>query len=239
MINALYTNKEALKLWAYDPKTQMRNTSIKESIQNNEFWNGLEDLKTATQPIHEAQKASESNNSTLGYVLERWKQLKNKLDTGAKYPRLGPFLAPGGTFEQWKETQILPVHYVAYCLDPRHVLEPVSTEERKIVLKWLISKMDPDPNIRTKITNSFWYFKGRKGSFQPNDICWASKEEPLVFWISQASSHPELSTLAERIFETPANSVASERAFSCMGLIGNKLRNRLSPEKVSKCYEAS
>jgi hypothetical protein len=52
--------------------------------------------------------------------------------------------------------------------------------------------------------------------------------------LSQASSHPELSTLAGRIFETPTNSVASERAFSCMGLIGNKLRNRLSPEKVSK-----
>src|SRR5258706_474249 len=41
-------------------------------------------------------------------------------------------------------------------------------------------------------------------------------------------------TLAVRIFEAIANSVASERAFSAMNLIHSKLRNRLGAEKAHK-----
>jgi len=37
-----------------------------------------------------------------------------------------------------------------------------------------------------------------------------------------------------RIFSTIANSVASERAFSAMGLIVTKLRNKLGTEKADK-----
>jgi hypothetical protein len=46
--------------------------------------------------------------------------------------------------------------------------------------------------------------------------------------------HNRLAQLAVRIFETIANSVLSERAFSVMGLIITKLRNRLGPEKANK-----
>jgi hAT family protein len=58
----------------------------------------------------------------------------------------------------------------------------------------------------------------------------------IRFWKSYFDSedHNELARLAVRIFETIANSVASERAFSAMNLIVTKLRNRLSAEKADK-----
>jgi hypothetical protein len=46
--------------------------------------------------------------------------------------------------------------------------------------------------------------------------------------------HNELAHLAVRIFETIANSVASERAFSTINLIVTKLRNRLGAKKADK-----
>jgi hypothetical protein len=47
-------------------------------------------------------------------------------------------------------------------------------------------------------------------------------------------SHKQLAQLVVRIFETIANSVASERAFSALGLIITKLWNRLGSEKADK-----
>jgi hypothetical protein len=46
--------------------------------------------------------------------------------------------------------------------------------------------------------------------------------------------YPNLAYLALRIFETIANSVALERAFSAMNLNYSKLRNQLSPVKAAK-----
>jgi hypothetical protein len=66
--------------------------------------------------------------------------------------------------------------------------------------------------------------------------------EPLLlnylvrYWQSY-NNHPEhceLAKLAIRIFKTIANSVASERAFSAIGLIVTRLRNRLGAEKADK-----
>jgi hypothetical protein len=55
-----------------------------------------------------------------------------------------------------------------------------------------------------------------------------------VFWRIHTDHYPDLAHLALRIFETIANSVASERAFSAMNLNYSKLRNQLSPAKAAK-----
>jgi hypothetical protein len=61
-------------------------------------------------------------------------------------------------------------------------------------------------------------------------------DNPIRFWKSyfESEDHDELARLAVRIFETIANSVASERAFSAMNLIVTKLWNRLSAKKADK-----
>jgi hypothetical protein len=49
-----------------------------------------------------------------------------------------------------------------------------------------------------------------------------------------SKDHDELARFAVRIYKTIANSVASERAFSAIGLIVTRLRNKLGPEKANK-----
>ena len=45
---------------------------------------------------------------------------------------------------------------------------------------------------------------------------------------------PNLGPIARRLFQTPANSVQSERAFSTMNYIHSDLRNRLTTERAHK-----
>ena len=58
-----------------------------------------------------------------------------------------------------------------------------------------------------------------------------------TFWQFASEYSSDLAELSMRLFETPANSVPSERAFSTMNLTHTRYRNRLKVEKVDKiCY---
>jgi hypothetical protein len=74
--------------------------------------------------------------------------------------------------------------------------------------------------------------------FESNEL-WEQEvvSDPYTFWQFASEYSPGLAELAMRLFETPANSVPSERAFSTMNLTHTRYRNRLTVEKVDKiCY---
>ena len=55
-------------------------------------------------------------------------------------------------------------------------------------------------------------------------------EDYLLFWKAKQSKWPTLAKLACELASIPASSTPSERAFSGMGRIITKLRNRIAPE---------
>ena len=77
-------------------------------------------------------------------------------------------------------------------------------------------------------------FQGQENGFEKSNISNLHLDNPIRFWKCYFGhpDHDELAQLAVRIFETVANSVASERAFLAINFIVTKLRSRLSTEKA-------
>ena len=46
-------------------------------LVSREFWLDLEGLLDILQPVDEAIKTSEANRSTIGYVVKRWRSVKD------------------------------------------------------------------------------------------------------------------------------------------------------------------
>ena len=92
-----------------------------------------------------------------------------------------------------------------------------------------------DDDIKKKVYKSFYAFRCKRDGFDMSSA-WIHKDDPTAFWQAflSISQHQELARIAITIFETPANSVASERAFSCMGLITTAIRNRLTAQRSTK-----
>jgi hypothetical protein len=102
-------------------------------------------------------------------------------------------------------------------------------------MEWLWKRCDTQEE-KAQIHRSFWAFRHQKEEFYAASTCWVQLDNPNAFWLSFLGSdiHMKLASIALRIFNTPANSVASERAFSAMGLISSKLRNRLKEAKTGQ-----
>jgi len=92
-----------------------------------------------------------------------------------------------------------------------------SEEEKKIVHK------------------SFYSFRFKRDSFDFS-TAWIHADSLCDFWQSFLSikQHAKLVYIAFIIYETPTNSIASEYAFSYIGLITNAIRNRIKAERATK-----
>lgn len=243
MICSVLNNEEALRLWVADPRAEIKNGRVKQYILDPLFWDSLKKLALLIKPLHEAQKMSESNKATLGDVVPRWNDLK------AKFQSLRPIIpqvsaiidqphcsaspnSHDSVFDTRMKVQTLPIHAASYYLTPTNVAKSMSDKDRDSVIKWLM-KVTQEKDW-TALRSAFWSFRTQKEGFHHNDQSWMDKENPVLFWRTHLDRYPELAIIATRIFETIANSVPSERAFSCMNLVHSKQRNRLGPLKVAK-----
>jgi hypothetical protein len=237
LVKSVLKNKLALFAWVNDKNAQVGKkkpgNTLKPLIQDHEFWQGLTELSDILKPIHEAQKMSESNGATLAKVIPRWLQLEQELQELSQiYPYLKPTLAPSGVFNERLNKQTLPIHWVAYLLDPISSLRHINSEGKESAKEWIIQHAGDKKKVNASIQD----FLGRENGFSKHNISHLHLDDPVRYWKCYLGSrdHNELAHLAVRMFKTIANSVASERAFSAMGLIVTKLRNRLGPDKANK-----
>jgi hypothetical protein len=68
LIRAIFNNKEALKAWLADFRAEIKTKGVKEAIADKDFWNRIDDLLAIFKPIYDAQKSSESTESTIAHV---------------------------------------------------------------------------------------------------------------------------------------------------------------------------
>ncbi len=76
--------KGALFSWLGDKRVIMgkkgsKVNSLEKIILDHSFWTNLSSLEQILHPIHEAQKMSESDKSTLSKVVPRWMKLEAEL----------------------------------------------------------------------------------------------------------------------------------------------------------------
>jgi len=231
--------KGALFSWLGDKRAKMGKKGSKvnileEIIVDHTFWANLSSLEQILRPIHEAQKMSESDSSTLSKVIPRWMKLEAELQQLSRlFPLLlGGITQPGGVFRERTEKQITNIHYAAWLLDPISILKPPGQAQIDMGVQFLLARSKEED--RKAIHTSILEFRTQADVFGPSHIASMHYDNPILFWKSYLfdQNHSVLAKLAVRIFEAIANSVASERAFSAMNLIHSKLRNRLGSVKA-------
>jgi hypothetical protein len=82
--------------------------------------------------------------------------------------------------------------------------------------------------------DAFLNYYTRQGPFSLQNEAWECAENPKVFWQLHWDSSSVLATLAIRLWNTLANEVPCERAFSTLKSTKSKTRNRLTDEHVDK-----
>lgn len=176
---------------------------------------------------------SESNQAHLEKVLDRWAKIHTHLNQMKNdFPGLREFLKQNGAFSSRYHRQVLPIHIAAFFLSPQHwtTLMDASSEAQTYEFFNQYTESEDRKTIRTE----FQCFRNQLHPFEAVRVCWEHANEPRIFWLMQLEHTKIIGKLAVRIYSTPANSVPSERSFSCQNFIHDKKRNRLGPEKVDK-----
>ena len=239
LISSVLRCKGALFAWLGDPNTKLGGTnsdSLEKTITDHRFWANLSSIEQILRPIHEAQKMSESDNSTLSKVVPRWLKIEAELkQLEVVLPSLiSGFTQLGGPFRARLKKQIIDLHFTVWLLDPISLLKPPGEVQHDAAVQFLLARtLEID---RKAIHKSLLEFRSQGGVFGPAHPASMHHDDPIAYWKSYQynETHIVLAKLAVRIFEAIANSVASERAFSAMILIHTKLRNRLGEEKAYK-----
>ena len=180
---------------------------------------------------------SESGKSHLGHVLSRWLGILEHLETRKRTDfaiELESFMSPGnGTFALRYQRQIKPIHVAVYYLLPE-TRNKVIPEHFDTQIQVFFRRYATDAADYEAICFEFESFRAQETPFEPGRRCWTLVNHPKLFWLSTFSHTKSLGKLAYRMFCTPVNSVASERAFSAQNIIHTKSRNQLQSERADK-----
>jgi hypothetical protein len=239
LVLSVLRSKGALFSWLGDKRAMIGKKGgkvniLEKIILDHSFWINLSSLEQILRPIHEAQKMSESDNSTLSKVVPRWMKLEAELQQLSKqYPALiGGITQSGGVFRERSKKQITDIHYAAWLLDPISLLKPPGKAQIDLGIQFLLARTTQEE--KKAIHASILQFRTQADVFGPSHLASVHYDNPILYWKSYLfdQTHKGLAQLAVRIFEAIANSVASERAFSAMNLIHSKLRSRLGSIKA-------
>jgi len=245
MVRSVNKKQAALQKFFLNRTTALEDVNEKDSaikkldtlVWDKGFWQRLQFLCRSLAPIDNAIKISESNRTTIGDVIPRWRNIRNHLIELSKSPEAlentDIACIIDRTFEPRYKTQIEDLHVVAYLLNPRHAGDvdlPYYTEPQwRNILHYFFVKQRVNYIAAMEQFNEFWRKEGRFNRGLP---VWQYAERKEVFWEYIQASCPELGPLALRVARTPANSVPSERSFSILKLLMNKFRAQLTPQHV-------
>lgn len=234
--------KEALFRYALDPRTKFNTQSVIESgvhevISSLEFWSDIEALARILQPVHEAQKMSESQMAHLGHVIKRWDDILmewQKLLSTGQYPQLHNVIEDVWASRHTKQHNELT--WLAWALDPANEGRAKMMPSTQQTILGALRKYTP-PDEHAEMLEDYFAFRDVQGKFgHHRDDIWTVDftSKPVLFWKLASVDAKALSGVAQRVFSSPANSVPSERSFSAMNFIQDDFRSRLSADKTDK-----
>ena len=190
----------------------------------------VEEMKPLVSLIAYPQKQSEMDHSHVGHVLKRWNLISNSLiEMISEYHTLTSehTIDIINLCQSRKNTQTTTIHLLAYFLDSEYRGLQPSINEWSLIINFLHQYENSTLHTgeaHIQITN----FLIRTEQFVIFHPVWNLADRPLAFWTETCLESPELGELAVHIFNTPANSVPSERAFSTQNIVHNKTQSNLS-----------
>lgn len=240
LISSVMANKEALRAYSFNPRADL-DAEVITTIQNPQFWSQLDEMKPLIYGIHERQIQSESDNAHIGNVWNRWleieshtrKQLQQFKATTPPVDTKGNAVDLLKMIAKRRKIQLEPIHLIAYFLDPTNLKVPYpGTDEINDILFFFDKYGDVDGKAKIQ----FAEYRTMQNHFSSLSRLWEFSKSPAIYWaqIYASGFAPELSELAMRVFQTPANSVPSERSFSTQNLVHDRKRNSLDPGRVNK-----
>jgi hypothetical protein len=124
LCRSLLESRKALERWVYNPRLALtrKQSWIKGALRDLAFWQNLELLQQILDPIHQAQKQSESDKANLGLVKKRWIHIQAELVKLEKIRQL-PINWPDfwKRFKARESRQLHDVHVLAFYLLPSNV----------------------------------------------------------------------------------------------------------------------
>src|SRR5579859_3042099 len=129
--------------------------------------------------------------------------------------------------------QIMPLHIAAYYLLPETRNKPIPENFDSQLQVFFRQFTSPEADYEN-LCYEFKSFRAQESPFEYGRRCWSVSKNPKLFWHSAMSHTTIIGKLGYRLFSTPCNSVASERAFSIQNLIHTKSRNQLKSETTNK-----
>jgi Protein of unknown function (DUF 659)/hAT family C-terminal dimerisation region len=231
MLSHLKRSKEALRAFAYDGGNDCDNRPILDAIYDYSFWADVDELLDILEPIHKHQIDSESSEKGLDKVYTRWRDIKSHC---SRHPRHSEELKR--LFKHRCNKQLSTIHHITWLLHPENQSQALASGEQTKMYDFIKEVQPQETYIKTE--KGFIDYRMMRQGFESREL-WDSeiKSDPITFWSFALQYSPEIAELAIRLFETPANSVPCERAFSTMNLTHTKYRNRLTVDRMHKlCF---
>jgi len=236
LISSGYKSKETLRAFIQDePIRDMANGSLRNILLDNTFWSRLEEFRPFLACIRKPQQQSEKDSAHIGQVRARWRMitadLQHILATSTTLS-INPSFDLEDICAERKATQSVPLHLLADFLNPSYT-GPLPTENEWGTIIQLLERFENlhlrPGQSRPQLAN----YIQRTTPFSSMNPAWAHTGNPLGFWAELRFWAPELGALAMRIFNTPATSVPSKRAFSTQNIIHDKKRSTLSQSSTN------
>ena len=194
----------------------------------------MEETERILGPIHDRQALSEADNAFLPAVTPAWLAIRKHLADLPQDRLQAPVKAiQNCVWEARYKKQVMSIHAVAWALHPAQHAQPITVALRDAVMT-VFRQQFQDAKTLSEALSQFYAFRGQQGGFRRDNYCWSIIESPILFWQLQTLDAPVLGPFAERLMETPANSVPSERAFSIQNLVHTKAHNTLNTIRVDK-----
>lgn len=199
-------------------------------LYDGEFWRRLEHLHSLLRAINAAQIISESDRTTVGQVISRWDDLSEAIGD-LNIPETDAICR---LLDERLDKQTTAIHWAARALDPTNPSVSMEyTHEHEEMARAFMIRHTPADYVQS-FNHQLANFRHQTATFARTRELWSYATDYVTFWDMASSEAPELSRLAVRLHETPANSVPSERSFSAMNFIQNDTRTRLTTDKTNK-----
>ncbi|KAF0385584.1 zinc finger bed domain-containing protein 1-like [Gigaspora margarita] len=209
--------------------TAIIDSEIIEIVQNNNFWNEIQNLFVILKIIVSGITIFESNISYLSQFYKWYENLETNeylVRSSASEQILDIIL------KRWN-SMYNPIIEIAYLIDSRFqgktLANDIMTTVSDFVKRYYLETC-------TKIYSQLLEFLNHSGPFN-NTMAWETVNDvdQLTWWTRNFSnSAPELTQFAKRILTIPTSSAAAERNWSNFSHIHSKKRNRLKSPRVFK-----
>jgi hypothetical protein len=212
-LQSVDTNERALHSYIQRADVQKESPSHEKVIavvNNAVFWYRLRDLLRILKPIHDVQKLSESDRSSLGGMAERWKKILEEWEFHQKSMPHTDWSHLKEVYHSRHKIQSSPESYNAWCLDPRTRI-PTAPYDPDNVADFMQHHGIIQAGQVHALQTQLLQFRRGEGIFRLPTTAEDPIDDPYFYWLRIGALDPACLLVAPalRLFLCLSNSVPS------------------------------